>query len=216
MPATFNEIEHWSFAAVTNTSRISVNYDEQFAKSWPDLLGEVIYVASNTIGAVQVGKTDTRGYIHVTNIVEQVQDIIIRTRVRDEDHQHKMFVVCINDAIATNKVDISAEFMDYVVAVTNAREVVITSSAKNHPLQVADIRLVSDYRPPFIQTNTLSRTNVRMRHSWTFRNIPTGDYLWRVESLFGDGSQSAFSPYSAISLSPDSPRVPTGFCISIR
>lgn len=216
IPADFGEtVSRWSFASVTNLTGNVANLEERFAREWPDLDGEVIRVATNTVGAIQVGLTKARGYVTIPQIPDDAKYIIIRACVRRDENGRYMVVECIGDTIVSNKTAITEAMQDYAIELGDAKVVRLSPSAQASPLQVADIRLVSDYSPPRRQTNLVSRTKVGRPCRKTFRYLTPGDYIWRLESYLSDGSCIA-SPFSAVTLSPSDPPYPTVFTISLR
>lgn len=218
VPAAYDEHSHWSFASVTNTATHSSAYDDEFARGWPDLIGETIYAPDNVAGAIQLGKSGSPGRLQITNVSASAEQILIRSQVRNANSGRRMRVECLggDGKATTNVVDMTEEFSDYLVDLAGATNVVMYPTSQKALVQISDIRLISSYHPAYIGTNAVAFANAGLRGRWTFAGLLPGDYLCRLETRFVDGSPPEISPYSAITLSPDDPPLPVGFAIHVR
>ena len=217
VPESYNELAHWSFASVTNLTGNSTEYSN-FQESWPDLIGETIYVPANTVGVIQVGKSEHPGSLSITNVPPSVEDVIIRARVKNYGRGHRMEVAFSNGVVtwANKPTSVSEVDEDYVIPATNASEITIRPTADRTLLQISDLRLVSGYQAPYTATNLLMTSEAGTRHTWSFRSLSLGDYAWRVETRFSDGSQPTFSPFCGVTLDPTLPPMPVGFFLRLR
>ena len=153
MPATYTQLAVWDFAPATNLTGKVVNIDETFSIDWPGLTGNVVRIATNTCGAIQVGTTKEKGFVSIDSLPEDAEHVIVRSRVRNMKNGRNMNICILGPNGETNGVprivQLTEGMQDYSIAIEALGKFVISPNAKKSPLQLASIRVVSDYVPPY-------------------------------------------------------------------
>ena len=221
VPDKSDELKSWSFDSVANPSgSLDDSIAATFSSLWPGLEGELLSVVERTNGLVQVGTTAKRGFLRISDVPSSVEDVFFRARIRNISAGPKRLnIYSIDSTGATNavrQVYLTDQLCEYSAPVSNAVAIVFATNVIRYPPQFADIRLVADYRPAYVSTNTVMYANAGLGNSGVFYNLEPGDYLWRVESRFADGAPPVFSPFLDVSLSSDDSPLPLGFTIRVR
>lgn len=217
IPASSTELADWSFASVSNSQgRLDHSIADTFSLLWPGLECELASAVENTNGLIQVGTTGNRGILRIVDIPSGVDDVSFTARIRRDSK--KLNICSIGYDGNTNsfhQVVLTDELKEYLAPATNAAQLVFYTNNKDFPPQFAEIRLISGYTGAFVSTNMISRVNAGQRTSWLFHHLTPGDYIWRIESRFLNGTPATFSSFFDVSLYPDDPPIPRGFTIRI-
>ena len=214
--------KEWDFSSLTNISGNPKTFviPDGLPPSLRDVEGRTLNLPKREGGYIQIGNSSTGGLM-LLPLPETAGRIAVTEIYRcDKDGNFWAFVGFEGPRGETNEiatVHLGTNVQTRVFAIPDAAEKLIFRSERgDNRIRVADVKIVTDYEPGSVKTNTVASVSATGCEK-VVKGLAPGDWLWRVRSFDREGMYSEWSPYREATLDADAPSFDRpGFLLFLR
>lgn len=223
VPPNYEVVSEWDFTSLTNTSGNSKGLEvlrEEFPAVLCGVSGENLGLQGRDGGHLQIGKDNVAGSLILRlDASAAARTCRITTWRHPKDTSAGCSAFCLDEDGRTNSVvalAAAASPATDVFAVPDESALLRVESSKSRRIEVSSVIVVTNYVEGSVSTDFFGSWRTS-RPERTVRGLFPGEWAWRARSLDAENVESAWSPFSYVSLDPASPPRPRPGCsVQIR